>query len=115
MSPPSHFIYFHGHYLACRILSIALCDLQLIDYVSYRPYLPALTHHLNASTRSGPFHGDFLAQLIVVLHEEVHHLVLVYLEDLKPHGCTKVPAREQIFEGLDHKVLVTIGFGRQER
>ena len=86
MSPPSHFIDFHAHYLACSILPVALCDLQLIDYVSNRPYLPALTHHLNAATCSGPFHRDFLAQLVVVLHEEVHDLVLVDLEDLKPHG-----------------------------
>jgi hypothetical protein len=88
MSPPSHFINFHAHYLACSILPIALCDFQLIDNVSYRPYLPALTHHLNAATRNGPFNGDFLTQLVVVLHKEVHDLVLVDLEDLKPHRCT---------------------------
>lgn len=88
MSPPPHFIDFHAHYLARSILPVALCDLQLIDYVSHRPYLPALTHHLNAATRSSPFHGDLLTQLVVVLHEEVHDLVLVDLEDLKSHGCT---------------------------
>ena len=116
MSPPPHLIDFHAHYLACSVLPVALCDFQLIDYVSHRPYLPALTHHLNAATRPDPFNCDLLAQLAVVLHEEVRDLVLIDLEDLKPQGGTEMPgAREEILEGLDHKVIVAIGFGREER